>query len=176
MAGRTVQRVLAAYKIVRALESPGVLDIMDYETDAPMATGHLDGVADLSPTEDDYRQIFKLAAIIRDGTLHVPWTSADMVFFAKVLRDCPDDGVLTSKDPAVLTAEDWPDDLWGTRLRLGPVDGTFGSLRVIGPIEEIRDKARRASNPDDVIDVMCVPVDPEDRVALTFAKFPLSDR
>lgn len=203
MAGRTVQRVLAAYKIVRALESPGVLDIMDYETDAPVATGHLDGVADLSPTNsslldalqliqdafpdksftvpdsptgDDYRQIFKLAAIIRDGTLHVPWISADMVFFAKVLRDCPDDGALTSKDPAILTAEDWPDELWGTRLRLGPVDGTFGSLRMTGPIEEIRDKARRASNPDDLIDVVCVPVDPEDRVALTFAKFPLSGR
>jgi len=198
MAGRTVQRVLAAYKIVRALESPGVLDIMDYETDAPVATGHLDGVADLSPangslldalqliqeafpdksftvpdspTEDDYRQIFKLAAIIRDGMLHVPWTSADMFFFAEVLRDCPNDGVLTSKDPATLKAEDWPDELWGTRLRLGAVDGTFGSLRVVGPIEEIRDMARRASHPDDVIDVMCVPVDPEDRVILTFNKF-----
>ncbi len=161
MAGRTIRRVLAAYKIVRALESPGVLDIVDYETDAPAATGHLDGVADLSPansalldalqliqdafpdtsftvpdspTEDDYRQIFKLAAIIRDGMLHVPWTSADMVFFAEVLRDCPDDGILTSKAPATLKAEDWPDELWGTRLQLGSVDGTFGSLGVTGPI------------------------------------------
>jgi len=199
IAGRTVRRVLAAYEIVQALESPGVLDIVDYATGAPAATGHLDGVADLSPadsalldalrlierafsdktftvpdspTEDDYRHVFKLAAIIRDGALHVPWTSADMVFFARVLRDCPDDGVLTSEAPVTLEAEDWSDELWGTRLRLGPVHSTFGSLRVVGPIEEIREKARQASHPDDLIDVMCVPLDPEDRVDLTFGTFP----
>jgi len=59
-------------------------------------------------------------------------------------------------------------------LHIGLVNGLFGSLRVVNSINEIRDKARRVSHPDDLIDVMCVPLDLEDRVALTFDNFPLS--
>jgi len=197
MAGRTVRQVLAAHEIARALGSPCIFEIIDYETYAPAAIGHIDEATDVDvdgnhlvealqliqeafPTktftipkslkEEDCRQVFKLAVIIKTGALDVPWKSAEMVFFAEFMRACPDDGVLSSLGAIMLKVEDWEDDLWGTPLRLGRVEGVFPSLRLLGDVGALVSRAEHT--PDgELIEVDCTPVHPGDIAQFTFSRF-----